>query len=527
MAGRRRSLSRAAHLLLPCARSPRVPLDRLTAMPLLPARRRPRRTLSLTAVVAVLACTLGLVGGTLGGSAAAQPPASVTARPSPPGAGLGTWLGRTTTHHTRSAGRTATATSAVTVAPTVRQPNSGEIVNPSRGQYLWMGYAAQPAGWPAKDVYYRDQSYWGKLEPTRGSYDFSVIEQGLQRAAAAGGRFGFRVMAFCPGCWMNSRSDWPQVTPSWLPRQANGVDPDWNSETFLAGWERLMSALGAAYANDPRLGWVEFGGYGKYGEWWVDSGTTKITTENAKRLQLAVLRAFPKSYVLINAMDQTTTLQALSLSPRVGLRLDCLGEPFNMFSMLPVTPAMQDRWRTAPIFTEWCGSATTTMKDGAAQVKQWHISTTSSGNMRIPYPSMTPEEQAAYRDAVISSGYRYAVTSARVPTTWVRGQSATLVVDWSNLGSAPTYDRWQVQVELADAAGTVVWSAPTSVNLRTVLPGARRTWPAVTPPSSLTAGTYAVRLRVTDPRSYLAPMNLSNTGTTAGGSLPLTTVTVL
>ena len=52
-----------------------------------------------------------------------------------------------------------------------------------------------------------------------------------------GGRFGFRVMAWCPGCWLDA-------TPDWLPRQPGTDIPAWDDEAFLAAWERLMGELG-------------------------------------------------------------------------------------------------------------------------------------------------------------------------------------------------------------------------------------------------------------------------------------------
>ena len=74
----------------------------------------------------------------------------------------------------------------------------------------------------------------------------------------------------------------PPVTPAYLPpspapaclRPRNrliSTAPDWNNEAFLSSWERADGRASArSYANDQRLGYVDVGGYGKYGEWWVD-----------------------------------------------------------------------------------------------------------------------------------------------------------------------------------------------------------------------------------------------------------------
>lgn len=268
------------------------------------------------------------------------------------------------------------------LSPAVVPLTSPEIPNSLRGQYLWMGYPSMPAGWPGSDVYYRDQTYWGRLEPSRAAYSFAPLDDLLARAQAGGGTGGFRVMSYCPGCWMESRTDWPTVVPDWMPLQPGLTRrvPDWNSETFLSAWEQLMAALGQRYGNDPRLGWVDVGGYGKYGEWWIDTTGegVPITDANRKRMVAAVVKAFPTKWVLINTMTDTTfTRWVLDTYPKTGMRTDGLGAP-NMYSMIPVSPELQSYWKTRPIVTEW--ATTGDPVAGRDQVGQWHISTTSSAN---------------------------------------------------------------------------------------------------------------------------------------------------
>src|SRR5687767_2534361 len=88
-------------------------------------------------------------------------------------------------------------------------PLSGgaDLPNPLRGQYRWLGAEPTPATVTSNDVYYRDQVYWGRIEKADNAWDFSLIEAGLAEAGARGGKFGFRVMAYCPGCWMESRAE--------------------------------------------------------------------------------------------------------------------------------------------------------------------------------------------------------------------------------------------------------------------------------------------------------------------------------
>ena len=230
---------------------------------------------------------------------------------------------------------------------------SGMVENPLRGMYRWSGSESVSADIPANDRYERDRVYWGRIEPADNEFNFSWIQQGLDDARARGAKFGFRVMAYCPGCWMEYRPDtnnWPQITPAFIPTQPGTTAPDWNSETFLSQWEELMTALGDEFGDDPALGYVDVGGYGMYGEWHVRPGGASgpdgvpATTESMQRIVNAVSAAFPTKHLLINTMTSVDfTLWALNSNPLMGMRTDNLGAP-NMYSMVTVDTRLQQVW---------------------------------------------------------------------------------------------------------------------------------------------------------------------------------------
>jgi hypothetical protein len=325
---------------------------------------------------------------------------------------------------------------------------------------------------------------------------------------------------------MESRTDkvaFPPVTPSWLPLQTGTKVPSWNNEAFLSAWERLMAALGAKYGNDKRLGYVDLGGYGKYGEWWVDTGTEKITQANALRMVAAVNKAFPAKTVLYNTMTSVDlTLKALASNPRMGLRTDSLGAT-NMNSMAAVDTRLQSMWKTRPFFTEWATTGSPTL--GRDQVRQFHLSTVSSGNLRVPFDAMATVQKAAYQDAVLSSGYRYSVTAVTVGAL-KRGTRIPITVTINNTGVAPTYDGWRVYVRLTDSAGHRAWTSTQAIDLRKHLPGKRTYTTYVTVPTVLTGGSYTISLGVNDAAAYSSEMYLANGLRRADGSYTLGTAVV-
>ncbi|RYB92279.1 DUF4832 domain-containing protein [Nocardioides glacieisoli] len=394
-----------------------------------------------------------------------------------------------------------------------------DLPNPLRGQYRWFGAEPTPSTVTSNDVYYRDQVYWGRIEKADNAWDFSLIDAGLADAGARGGKFGFRVMAYCPGCWMNFRADFPAVTPPFVALQPGTDVPDWNSPAFLAQWQELMAELGRRYGDDPRLGYVDVGGYGSYGEWHVGDGA-RISDANGLAVVEAVTNAFPTKHVLINTMTPVEfTLAALRANPNLGLRTDSLGCP-DMYSMVAVDKRLQKAWRTRPFFSEWCTRADPVL--GAQQVRRFHVSTLSSGNMPWDHASLDARQRSAYATALATAGYRLRLRSLTLPRSIDAGDRIAVRTSWVNQGSAPTYDRWDVRLTFT-RNGTAT-TVSLGDQLRGVIDSSRRRTRVAVP--GLRKGRYDVSVSVVDPTGYSAPMYLANAGRTSSGSYRVGSVSV-
>lgn len=430
-------------------------------------------------------------------------------------------------------------TGLATFTPSIIPISDPEIPNSMRGQYEWNGSTAIPSGWPIRDVYYRDQIHWNQIETSPGVYNFSIFDQGLARAEQQGGKFGFRITAFNPGFGSD--------LPSWTPTEPNNASfgpelmPDWNNTSslgFLNGYTKLMSALanhvtsrGVKFADDPRLGFLDMGGYGNNGEWHLYMQTgAPITQANMDTMMQDEINDFPNKILL--AMDDSVTYMndALAMSPKVGIRTDCLGTDWggglpNLSPPNNSNPAPLLRWKTAPVVTEWCGGTPSNeFSLGTSQVAQYHISMLSSDNFQTP-----ASDPAALATADKTAGYRYQIDSATLPSSITSGASFNLTSKWENVNVAPTYEPWAVQFELRNASGGVSWTGNSSLNLRQLLP--TKGTPSqindqLTIPSTVAKGTYTLAVRVIDPSGYLTSMNLANKGRTSDGAYPLGSITV-
>lgn len=430
---------------------------------------------------------------------------------------------------------TVTTPTAVTFTPAAIALSAPELANSGRGQIRWLDAPPAPSTWPVPDVYERDHLKWSLLEPSPGVYDMTLLEAGMQKAVARGGRYSFRVMAWYP--------DHPsrELLPSWIPDIGDGyLTPDWNSEVFLSSWEGLMAALGRYAADDPRLFAVDYGGYGSCGEWLAftnsDHGKTnyygqaEITLANAQRMIAAVNNAFPNKPKLMNWTSGSyggwPEVACGSGNDRVGVRCDnvgCADMPF-----LTQTPEAQSSWQRVPAFGEWgITAATWSGAMGLKNVRDFHFSLLSSGNFPIPYDNMSATDRDNFIAANKATGYRYSLTSLSMQTDLTAGASVPVTTEWINVNVAPTNDDWKTELVLTSPAGTE-WTMPLTDDLRT-LHGNNSTatfTSTVTIPGSVPAGSYTAGIRIIDQTEYLPPMNLATAGRTAKGVYDLGTITV-
>ncbi len=469
----------------------------------------------------------------------------------------------------------ATATGSVAATNTVTLTQStGTVANSGSGQYLWYPdeHPAPVGGVSAAlDSYARYP--WRQLEPVPGQYDFSEIDRQLAAAQARGGTFGFRVMPVCGWCGLPDSlpADVSAAPTSWTATLADGSQlrvPDWNDPAYLTRWDALMSALGARYGSDPRLGYIDVGGYGNWGEghnWPYESayprpqGQTHGTVASVTAVTTSVTSHFPAKTVAFNPVqlrDSTGTLRpdlswqvlrsALTSSPRVGLRNDCLGggsvqqtavdlltdsQARAVAEGVTLTNQPLERWRVAPFITEWCnnitpGSSDGTFSKGAQQVTGWHVSALSNANFVGSLNQYSATEQQAFTQANRSAGFRYGVTTVST-TTSTRRYDATVSATWANSGVAPSYRPWTVTYRVLDSTGAVRATRTSTITLSSLLgSGATRTDTVTLPTAGLPGGQYTLTATVTDPSGYLAPMTLASGTRRPDGSYAIATISL-
>jgi hypothetical protein len=406
-----------------------------------------------------------------------------------------------------------------------------DTVNPLRGYHRWQNQELVPQAASALDAFRR--YYWRDLESAEGQYNFAPILNDMAAARQSGRKFAFRLRmmagydddqhygpaylvgnARCAaGCGFWADADPADPGLTWIP--------DWNDPYLLSRARALLTALASAIGPTDALAWIDVGLYGQYGEWALRSsvyvnpppGIGPVTPANKREYAKMHFEAFPSQqfvmFVPYSNKDALTygLLEQTITSKPVGLRVDCLAQDgyFKQWSDRPDAEwaPFSEQWRRAPFIAEFCPFNSGEAPDGPAtarlQAATYHISSIGNANFALSLPdaerwaSFNAQEQNDLLMLGRESGYRYSVDKTSV--TLSAGGQINVAATIANRGSAPSYERWHVRLELVNGAGAVVWNGllPAALgnlhggNVSQVVQGS---WllPA------LPGGTYALRL---------------------------------
>lgn len=416
--------------------------------------------------------------------------------------------------------------------------NGPEIVNPMRGLYRWRTQEVAPQPRPSFDAY--DRFEWRALEPERGRYDFSLIDRELRKAEQEGRKYAFRIRAMIHG-------EGPQVPDYLVDAMEKGWTsggtyiPDWNDPNFLERVDALIKELGRRYDGDPRLGWVDVGIYGNWGEWHMwpfeypsRTGAEDMSKENLKKIVDAHAAAFTNTPVIMMTEDEEILIYALKLSPRIGWRRDSLGsdlftENTSLRKLRQDAEAWElfvNRWKTAPVISEFINpnaqSDPRVYQLAREQAAEYHVSLVSNGNT-LDWNRLGSTGRANFIQLGKETGYRYELESLTMPSALRPGFHFPLELNWKNVGNAPVYEYWEVMVQLRRAGNnTPLWEWHANSDLRTVLPttetGAVSFGTNLLMPANVPSGNYDLHIVVRDPKNYRKPLALAIEGRFEDGS---------
>jgi hypothetical protein len=306
--------------------------------------------------------------------------------------------------------------------------------------------------------------------------------------------------------------------------------PDYEDPRLRTALTNFITALGARYDGDPRIGFVTAGLLGTWGEWhthphpeWFASKTVQTEVMDAYEA------AFQKTPVLLRyPAGEKDRERAANHARGFGYHDDSFawatlptgrkGDAWFFLALLnQAGPEALAKWRTRPIGGEirpevwpclWTEAGCREGQDYFRCVEEthatWLMDTSTSRRL-------TPGQRERAMAGARKLGYEFHVASAEFPPTPTdRHLPITLTI--TNTGVAPFYRDWPVELAALDPSGEIAATWRPSWKLTGILPGdSARRWSFSADLSELGPGQYCLALRVPNPMPGGQPLRFANT----------------
>ena len=207
---------------------------------------------------------------------------------------------------------------------------------------------------------------WNKLNPAKGVYDWSELEELLDALTAHNMGYALRVFPYSPSFIRDN--DTPEENYDWTPKyvyeegakkitarykdnNANAAVPVWDDSVYLHYAKEFATALAAKYDGDPRIEYIDVRSFGEWGEWHVSNldGSKMPSIEIQKDMLKHYASVFKKS-LLVLPSDGYGDVYTYALSLGITKRDDCLiGIPGTADSLVRAYEA------NMPTVAENCG----------------------------------------------------------------------------------------------------------------------------------------------------------------------------
>lgn len=399
-------------------------------------------------------------------------------------------------------------------------PNAGPDKNPMKGFN---------SGWWNPNDDHATVGYqtleWGKLEPTDDDFQFGegeYLEQVLGRPGSAGRHVIVQMVADWNGYQPIENN---YLGPDWLiddvgveiktghvdndPNKPLVQATDYNDPNFISEAVEAITALTNHLKDDPRTFVIQTGVLGWWGEWHTFGFNAGQPGQIAKE---TILQAY------LNGIGPDGLTQVRYPDEPINVPQNRMG--YTNGSVVPSTHGYEfgieieanELWKNGPVGGE------TPPLDGVTDDQLHRFFETDEGAMMLAqghYSNMLPPEDYKIAERLEGwtdethfmtmhrmMGYNFQVEEVRHLNELDEMGQLQVEVDLGNVGIAPIYKDWDVQLAFLDAGGAIIGSAiDIDLDLRELNPGDSTTITAAIGEGLEVGSDYQLALRLLQPDS--------------------------
>jgi len=299
------------------------------------------------------------------------------------------------------------------------------------------------------------------------------------------------------------------------------VCPDYQNPLLRQALTNFIAALGARYDGDPRIGFITVGLLGFWGEWHTyPHDTWFASTAVQDEVLTAYQAAFSETRLLVRRPAGTNPTDRPIGYHDDSFAYQTLDPPDWCFLGLLKAAGETNKWRTQPIGGEVRPEIQLCMWDTgtancvpAGQAFDQCVDLTHASWM-LNHGVFSPGLTGAQRELALAGaqrlGYCLCVSNA-VLVDASASSPLQVSVGVRNIGVAPFYYNWTVQLGALNSSNKFEKSWPTTWELSSLLPSATNTvWSCVITNHGLSVGQYKLLLRVINPWPSGLPLRFAN-----------------
>lgn len=421
-------------------------------------------------------------------------------------------------------------------------------------------------------VYFR--WYWEELEPQPGKYNFKLIDNTINQAAALGKKTVIRFMTMAgknevyynpsPNagkkilgvpCWIKKQID--DNTTGETCENDNNFVVDYKNPILKKNLRRFIKAMGERYNNNNNILRLDVGLIGTWGEWNLASqmgyqqptlGHHGYNTKDLIPYIKLMQKTFPNKQLSIDLTSTDDEITGYATARGIGWRADCIGDwqpgwnhmedgyPNTIQHILGngytnnshADPDFLNRWKQAPVDFEvcqnldyWAQNDTIYTIENVKKTFDFALDSHASlfnlksGNVPIIYKDLV-------NDFIKKLGYRFEISSVEISSRFKPASPITIASTWRNTGVAPSYNNYPVVWRLRNNDDHIVTYFATDNDIRTWLPASTRDSDApkynqvntFNLPSDIKPGNYKLDVALVEPSSTTAKVKLGIDGIT-------------
>lgn len=349
---------------------------------------------------------------------------------------------------------------------------------------------------------------WKEFEPANDQFNFAYLENLIARGGSKDRHVILRI--YCDWDGRDGNASSARGCPDWIYTQvgvkrlqgSNGkYITDYNDSRYLEQADQAIQSLGEYFDNDPRVYAIQLGILGYWGEWHTwDSQINGSTFQIDQQSEQKVIDSYRTHFPNTQLMARYPYRSILQSTTDIGFHNDYFKPNNGHSDEFDTAVENGSRWLDGPIGGE-VPPGLSGDDDFAMYQESNGLDMISKGRYSTMKPgSVSASNLASHLSLHKRFGYQFQIARAQFSNDVKRDQVLPVTIDLNNVGIAPFYYDWDMQLALLDTDGTPVKQvALQNFNLSSLLPGSAEMLTESIDLDGLQAQSYQLAIRIIQP----------------------------